>query len=144
MITCPKVFTVWPKTTLLLPEWPRDATRLDTPGRCLLKLLAHERPVPCPALRSTLSMCHLRVSQQHWNGSVFVSISWMRKPELGEVSSLVPSPMTAELDLKLGRPGLTGRRPSPWPSDGSSLGLPWRPQDTAFPRFAHKAEERVP
>ena len=25
------VFNVWPKTTLLLPMWPRDAKRLDTP-----------------------------------------------------------------------------------------------------------------
>ena len=26
------LFNVWPKTTLLLPVWPRDAKRLDTPG----------------------------------------------------------------------------------------------------------------
>ena len=26
------VFSVWPKTTLLLPVWPRDAKRLGTPG----------------------------------------------------------------------------------------------------------------
>ena len=26
-----RVFNVWPKTTLLLPAWPRDAKRLDTP-----------------------------------------------------------------------------------------------------------------
>ena len=25
------VFNVWPKTTLLLPVWPRDAKSLDTP-----------------------------------------------------------------------------------------------------------------
>ena len=31
MITCHNVFNVWPKTTLLLPVWPRDAKRLDTP-----------------------------------------------------------------------------------------------------------------
>ena len=24
-------FTVWPKTTLLLPVWPRDGQRLDAP-----------------------------------------------------------------------------------------------------------------
>ena len=28
---CRNVFNVWPKTTLLLPVWPRDAKRLDTP-----------------------------------------------------------------------------------------------------------------
>ena len=27
------VFNVWPKTTPLLPVWPRDAERLDTRGR---------------------------------------------------------------------------------------------------------------
>ena len=27
------VFNVWPKRTLLLPVWPRDTKRLDTPGR---------------------------------------------------------------------------------------------------------------
>ena len=33
MITCHSVFNVWPKTTLLLPVWPRDAKKLDIPGR---------------------------------------------------------------------------------------------------------------
>ena len=32
LITCCNVFNVWPETTLLLPLWPRDAKRLDTPG----------------------------------------------------------------------------------------------------------------
>ena len=32
MITCGNIFDVWPKTTLLLPVSPRDATRLDTHG----------------------------------------------------------------------------------------------------------------
>ena len=31
MITCCNVFNVWPKTTLLLPMWPRAADRLGTP-----------------------------------------------------------------------------------------------------------------
>ena len=30
MITCHNVFNVWPKITLL-PVWPRDAKRWDTP-----------------------------------------------------------------------------------------------------------------
>ena len=30
---CCKVFNVWPKTTVLLPVWPRDATRLDIPWK---------------------------------------------------------------------------------------------------------------
>ena len=30
---CRNVFTVWPKTTTLLPVWPRDAKRLDIPDR---------------------------------------------------------------------------------------------------------------
>ena len=30
---CCNVFNVWPKTNLLLLVWPRDAQRLDTPGR---------------------------------------------------------------------------------------------------------------
>ena len=30
MIMCYNVFNVWPKTTLL-PVWPRDTRRLDTP-----------------------------------------------------------------------------------------------------------------
>ena len=30
MTTCCSVFNVWPKTTLLLPMWPRDDKRLDT------------------------------------------------------------------------------------------------------------------
>ena len=35
MIMCHNVFNVWPKTTLLLPVWPRDAKRSDTPVRTL-------------------------------------------------------------------------------------------------------------
>ena len=31
VITCCNIFNVWPKTTLL-PVWPRDTKRLDTPG----------------------------------------------------------------------------------------------------------------
>ena len=31
VIMCHNVFNVWPKTTLL-PAWPRDAERLDSPG----------------------------------------------------------------------------------------------------------------
>ena len=31
VIMCHNVFNVWPKTTLL-PVWPRDAERLDTPA----------------------------------------------------------------------------------------------------------------
>ena len=30
---CHNVFIVWPKTTLLLPVWPSDTKRLDTPVR---------------------------------------------------------------------------------------------------------------
>ena len=32
VIMCHSVFNVWPKTTLLLLVWPRDAKRLDTPA----------------------------------------------------------------------------------------------------------------
>ena len=32
VIMCHNAFNVWPKTTLL-PVWPRDATRLDTPSK---------------------------------------------------------------------------------------------------------------
>ena len=31
VVMCCNVFSVWPKTSLLLPVWPRDAKRLDTP-----------------------------------------------------------------------------------------------------------------
>ena len=31
VIMCHNVFNVWPKTTLLLPVWPRASKRLDTP-----------------------------------------------------------------------------------------------------------------
>ena len=31
VIMCRNIFNVWPKTTLLLPAWPRDAERLDSP-----------------------------------------------------------------------------------------------------------------
>ena len=33
VITCHSGLSVWPKTTLLLPVWPRDTKRLDTPVR---------------------------------------------------------------------------------------------------------------
>ena len=33
VIMCHSVFNVWPKTTLLLPVWRRDAKRLDGPGK---------------------------------------------------------------------------------------------------------------
>ena len=46
VITCHDVFHVSPKTTLLLPVWPRDAKRWDTP---VLKL-------PC-ANHLTLFVC---------------------------------------------------------------------------------------
>ena len=36
MIACCSVFNVWPKTTLLLPLWPRDAKRLDTPEKKMI------------------------------------------------------------------------------------------------------------
>ena len=43
MIMCPNVFNVWPKTTLLLPVWPRDTKRLGTPAYsfypCVLEFL---------------------------------------------------------------------------------------------------------
>ena len=32
VVTCHNVSNVWPKTTLLLPGWPRDSKRLDTPA----------------------------------------------------------------------------------------------------------------
>ena len=35
------VFNVWPKTTLLLPMWPRDTKSLDTPA----EVSPHERHV---------------------------------------------------------------------------------------------------
>ena len=36
VIKCRNVFNVWPKTTLLLPVWHRDAKRLDTPAYYLI------------------------------------------------------------------------------------------------------------
>ena len=38
VITCHNVFNVWPKTTLLLPVWPRDAKSLDAPTHAFLPL----------------------------------------------------------------------------------------------------------
>ena len=32
MIRCHSVFSVWPKTILILPVWPRDNQRLDMPA----------------------------------------------------------------------------------------------------------------
>ena len=39
MIMCHNVFNVWPKTTLLLPVWLRDAKRLDNAVRMLFSCL---------------------------------------------------------------------------------------------------------
>ena len=39
------VFNVWPKTTLLLPVWPRDATRSDTPGLWVLGVNKLQREI---------------------------------------------------------------------------------------------------
>ena len=44
MIICHNVFNVWPKTILLLPVWPRDAKRLDTPATLSPHLLEREKP----------------------------------------------------------------------------------------------------
>ena len=45
------VFNVWPKTTLLLPVWPRDAKRLDTPElQCLLQGIQLATSMPVTAL----------------------------------------------------------------------------------------------
>ena len=38
------VFNVWPGITLLLPVWPRDAKRLDTPATLSPHLLEREKP----------------------------------------------------------------------------------------------------
>ena len=53
MITCHNVFHVWPKTTLLLPVWPRDAKSLDTPASAsctiyLIFLLCPYNLLPLP------------------------------------------------------------------------------------------------
>ena len=39
VITCCNVFNVWPKTTLLLPVWPRDAKSFDTPATVFVGVL---------------------------------------------------------------------------------------------------------
>ena len=39
MIACCSVFNVCPETTLLLPVWPRDAKRLDTPGLEIINIV---------------------------------------------------------------------------------------------------------
>ena len=41
VITHHNVFNVWPKTTLLLPLWPRDTKRLDIPVSRWLSHQAH-------------------------------------------------------------------------------------------------------
>ena len=35
---CCNVFNMWPESTPILPVWPRDAKRLDTPGGILVPL----------------------------------------------------------------------------------------------------------
>lgn len=98
-------------------------------------------------------MDRLRFSQQPYKVSVLLSIFWVRRPEIREVSSFVLSPLRTELDMKLGVPGLMCHRLSPWPadrgvhcapSDLSSLGLRWRPQKIPFPQTAHETEEYFP
>ena len=51
---CHNVFIVWPKTTLLLPVWPRDAGRWDSPGRSGL-ISSLERCPADPAVWGRLS-----------------------------------------------------------------------------------------
>ena len=41
VVTCCNVFTVWLKTTHLLPVWPRDAKMLDTPDHTAALDKAH-------------------------------------------------------------------------------------------------------
>ena len=53
MITCFNVFNVWPKTTLLLPVWPRDAKMLDTPAA----YPDLERTLPDGPLMSAFRQC---------------------------------------------------------------------------------------
>ena len=45
-MTCPSVFNVWPRTALLLPVWPRDATWLDTlvDGHCY-RMICFKQPL---------------------------------------------------------------------------------------------------
>ena len=51
------VFNVWPKTTLLLPMWPRDAKRLDTPVQRPLRSSARgPAPLQLLLLLSRLSL----------------------------------------------------------------------------------------
>ena len=42
------VFNVWPKTTLPLPAWPRDATRWDTSAKCGTQLPRRKWGLPPP------------------------------------------------------------------------------------------------
>ena len=39
VITCHNVFNVWPKATLLLPVWWRDAKSSDTPGKVSMEIV---------------------------------------------------------------------------------------------------------
>ena len=56
VITYCNVFNVWPKTTLL-PVWPRNAKRLDTPDYLCANILMSE----------TKSLRALTSGSQHWS-----------------------------------------------------------------------------
>ena len=50
VIMCHNVFNVWPKTTLLLPVWPRDTKMSDTPG--LTNRVISKQGFPAPPQQS--------------------------------------------------------------------------------------------
>ena len=111
MITCRNVFNVWPKTTLL-PMWPRDTKRLDTPD-----LGVPEKPSVFFLVQSFYLL--------------FVS-SWLKQtsqcytaPESRSAPPALP-PASVEVSLALPLPVLA--------SEESFFLLPLQPADTLYGR----------
>ena len=82
MIMCPTVFNVWPKTTLLLPVWLRDAKRLDTPARA------------CTCIRASIG---LKPPQAAWPNKMEAkaATAWSNFAELSTVTENTALPSKA-------------------------------------------------
>ena len=78
VITCPNVFNVCPKTTLLLPVWPRDTKRLDSLGpSASLELWPFPYWSYQPPFRLSLPTIHHR-TETEW--SVWISHPFLVLP----------------------------------------------------------------
>ena len=74
VIMCHNVFNVWPRTTPLLPVWPRDAKRLDSPGSWDLCF----QHVNSRSLMDIPGLACFHIVSFSWNDTTTLPADWAR------------------------------------------------------------------